>query len=129
MKAPGPLPLMIDVPAQPLRRGKQIRLVVGEVASERRSPDPRLVRLIADAHRWFEDLRTGGAATIAEIAARDGQQVSHVSLTLPLAFLLPDIVEMILDGRQPPTLTAERLTARRQPVRLGWAEQRVLLLG
>ena len=118
-------PLKIDVPAQPLRCGKQVRLIVGDVSSENRSPDPKLIRLIANAHRWFEDLRTGRAKTIAEIAARDRQQVSHVSRTLPLAFLAPDIVEMILDGRQPPTLMVERLKARRQPVPMDWGEQRV----
>ena len=74
---------------------------MGEIATRSRSPDQNLIRLLSDAHRWFDDLRTGRAARIAEIAARDRQQVSHVSRSLPLAFLAPDIVEMILDGRQP----------------------------
>lgn len=52
-----------------------------------------------------------------------------MSRTLTLAFLAPDIVETILDGRQPPTLTVERLKARRQPVPMDWAEQRAFLLG
>lgn len=121
-------PLSIEVPAQPLRCGKQVRLIVGDVFSERRSPDSKLVRLIADAHRWFEDLRTGRARTIAEIAARDHQQVSHVSRTLPLAFLAPDILEMILQGRQSLALTAERLTAREQRVPVHWVSQRRLLV-
>ena len=122
-------PLTIDVPAQPLRCGKQVRLIVGDVSTRSRSPDPRLIRLIADAHCWFEDLRSGRATTIAEIAQRDRRQVSHVSRTLALAFLAPDIVEIILEGHQPPTLTVERLNARRQPVPIDWAEQRALLLG
>ena len=120
-------PLTIDVPAWPLRCGKQVRLIVGDVSSERRSPDPKLIRLIADAHRWFEDLRAGRAATIAEIATRDGQQVSHVSRTLPLAFLAPGIVEMILDG-QPPTPAIERLKERRRSLPIDWRKQQALLL-
>jgi hypothetical protein len=35
---------------------------------------------------------------------------------------------MILDGRQPPTLTVERLK-RRQSLPLLWYEQRAILLG
>jgi len=120
-------PLEIAVPATILRHGKQVRMVLGEIASKTRSPDPALVQLVADARRWFEDLRTGQIATIAEVAARERQQVSHVSRTLPLAFLAPDIVEMILDGRQPPALTSQRLKSRRRPLPMSWAEQRALL--
>ena len=103
-------------------------MVLGEVHSTTRSPDPALIALLADAHRWFEDLRSGRIQTIAALAARDRQQVSHVSRTISLAFLAPDIVEMILSGRQPITLTPERLKPR-QPLPLRWDEQRELLLG
>ncbi len=34
-------------------------MVLGEVHSPSPSPDPALIGLLADAHRWFEDLRTG----------------------------------------------------------------------
>jgi hypothetical protein len=44
---------------------------------------------------------------------------------LPLAFLAPDIVEAILQGRQPVELTALRLKRTRLP--LSWVEQRRLL--
>jgi len=81
--------------------GKQALLVVGAVTTKQPSPDPALIRLVTDAHRWFEDLRSGRAATIAEIAARDHPQISHICRPLSLAFLAPDIVEMILDGRHP----------------------------
>ncbi len=106
-------PVEIAVAARSLRCGKQVRLVAGNVTTERRSVDPKLVRLIADAHRWFEDLRTGRAATIAEIAARDGQQVSHVSRTLPLAFLAPDIVTT--DSGRPPSTDAHTRKAQSPP--------------
>ncbi|MEJ8571624.1 recombinase family protein [Microbaculum marinum] len=119
--------ILIKVEAHTLRCGKQVRLVVGEVMAERRAPDPKLVKLITDAHRWFDDLRTGRRATIAEIAAEEHCQVSHLSRTIGLAFLAPDIVEMILTGNQPITLTPERLKPRR-PLPLGWDEQRGILL-
>jgi hypothetical protein len=85
------------------------------------------VHLVRDGHRWLEDLRSGRAATIAAIARRDRQQVSHVSRNLSLAFLAPDITEMVLSGRQPIELTPERLKAAR-PLPLDWNEQRSLLL-
>ncbi|MEQ9638086.1 MAG: recombinase family protein [Devosia marina] len=118
----------ITVPAKALRCGKQVRLIVGEVTSKTRSPDAQLVQLICDGHRWFEDLSTGRAETIAAVAKRGNQQVSHVSRTLSLAFLAPDIADMILAGTQPITLTPERLKAAR-PLPLDWDLQRLKLLG
>jgi len=74
-----------------------------------------------------EDLRSGRVETILDIANRDHQHNSEVSRTLPLAFLAPDIVEMIIKGKQPPTLIAERLR-KRGSLPLLWSEQRMLLL-
>lgn len=121
-------PLVICVEARTLRCGKQVRLILGATESTILAPDADLLKLVTDARRWFDDLRSGRVGTIAEIARRDRQQVSHVSRTIGLAFLAPDIVEMILAGRQPITLTSERLKASR-PLPLAWGEQRELLLG
>lgn len=120
-------PVRIAVVVRLQRCGKQVRLILGEVDSIVRQPDPDLVRLVQDARRWFDDLRTGRAATIAAIAKRDRQQVSHVSRTISLAFLAPDITRMIVEGRQPIGLTSERLKAAR-PLPLDWNEQRSILL-
>ncbi len=48
-----------------------------------------------------------------------------VSRSLPLAFLTPNIVEAILQGRKPVEMTAPRLKRTRLP--LFWTEQRRLL--
>jgi DNA invertase Pin-like site-specific DNA recombinase len=120
-------PIKIIVPMQLKRCGKQVRLILGEVTSKTRLPDADLVQLVHDGHRWFDDLRSGRAATVAAIAKRDREQVSHVSRNLSLAFLAPDITGMILTGRQPVTLTPERLKAAR-PLPLDWNEQRAILL-
>lgn len=122
----GTFPIEID--AHTLRCGKQVRLIFGEVAADHRSPDPKLVKLVVDAHRWFDDLRTGRRTTIADIAAKEHCQVSHVSRGLGLAFLAPYIVEMILTGSQPLFITPERPKANR-PLPLDWNEQRAVLLG
>lgn len=126
--APRASTLTITVPAHTLRCGKQMRIVVGSVESDCRAPDQRLVALVSDAHRWFDDLRNGRRPTIAAVATAEKRPVADVSRIIALAFLAPDIVEMILTGRQPATLTPERLKPRR-PLPLDWAEQRALLIG
>ncbi|HEV2364012.1 MAG TPA: hypothetical protein VGS12_07415 [Caulobacteraceae bacterium] len=51
----------------------------------------------------------------------------YIAKLLPLAWLAPDLVEAILDGRQPPTMTLSALTAKALPE--DWVEQRRLFEG
>jgi hypothetical protein len=122
----GPIEIWID--AHLLRCGRQVRLVLGQVDVEPRAPDTEMIRLLSDAARWFDDLLYRRVRTLAEIAARENLQISHVSRTIGLAFLAPDIVSMILSGTQPSHLTIDRLRARREPLPVEWPEQRRFLL-
>jgi len=60
------------------------------------------------------------------IAAREGLAARYVGRLIRLAFLAPEIVESIVEGRQPITLTAEALT-RRIELPLSWCSQRTAL--
>jgi site-specific DNA recombinase len=55
------------------------------------------------------------------IAEKIGLDEPYVSQILECGFLAPDIVEAILDGRQPSNLTWRKLTRR---VPMNWGEQR-----
>jgi site-specific DNA recombinase len=59
------------------------------------------------------------------LAKRDGITRRYIRRLVDLAFLSPQLVEAILQGRQPIELTATRLTEFDLP--LGWAEQHSLL--
>ena len=74
--------------------------------------DPVLLKLIARAHCWFDDLISGRAASMVEIAKREKVGKRYVSRVMRHAFLAPKIVEMIATDRQPPELTAEALAER-----------------
>jgi hypothetical protein len=88
--------------------------------------DPALVKAIARGRQWFEDLASGRAASLVEIAKAEGVTDRYVARLLPLAFLAPDIVTSVLAGTQPVHLTTEMLT-RRANLPLDWEEQRALL--
>jgi len=62
--------------------------------------------------------------SINEIAREVGVTGRYVIRILRFAFLAPDITEAILDGRQPPAVTVERL---RGPIPCDWVEQRRVL--
>ena len=56
-------------------------------------------------------LDDGICATIAELARRERVSRSYVSRVLRLTLLAPDVVEAILDGRQPEGMRLEDLLA------------------
>ena len=110
------------------RCGGETKLVLlGDNQSERLSkPDPDLIKAVAKAHAWVRQLISGEASNIAEIARREGTSRPHASRLMNLAFLAPDIVEAILEGRQPPEVNVEYLTKDcRLP--LSWEDQRRVL--
>ena len=67
--------------------------------------DSTLVKALARAFRWRRMLERGRYATIDELAAAEKINASYVSRILRLTLLAPQIVEAILDGRQPAAVT------------------------
>jgi DNA invertase Pin-like site-specific DNA recombinase len=108
------------------RRGVEMRLVVDGPGPASRKGDPILLKAIARARGWFDDLVTGRASSLTAVAMREGISNRYVSHLLPLAFLAPDIVEAISVGRHPVGLTVETLV-KRIDLPLGWDEQKALL--
>ena len=71
--------------------------------------------------------RAGRVRSLQELAKRDGISRRYIRRLIGLAFLSPQLVEAILQGRQPVALTATRLTELDLP--LDWTEQQKLLAG
>jgi site-specific DNA recombinase len=59
-------------PMQLKRRGIELRLIVGDHNRSAATVDLPLLKAVARAHRWFDELSTGKARSLAEIAAREG---------------------------------------------------------
>ena len=66
------------------------------------------------------------SSSFAALAKRQGVSPSYFTRLVRLSYLAPDITEAILDGRQPPDLTADKLLAHSR-LPLGWHEQRTVL--
>ncbi|MDO8431087.1 MAG: recombinase family protein [Candidatus Binatus sp.] len=113
------------VPLQMKRRGVAMRLVIGGGVSTRKT-DPTLLKAVARAHKWFNELASGRAAFTREIAAREGVNERFVRRLIPLAFLSPTIVQAIAYGRHPADLTGEALS-RGINIPVEWDKQRVAL--
>jgi hypothetical protein len=78
-------------------------------AKPRTRVDNTMVKALARAFRWRKLLETGVYGTIEEIAAAERINTSYLSRILRMTLLAPEIVEMIIDGRQPLELTLAKL--------------------
>jgi site-specific DNA recombinase len=116
------------VPLQIRRWGFEMRLVVGGGLAPSPKADLALLKAVARGFRWFNEIATGQATSAADIARRENLDKHYVSRMVPLAFLSPSIIEAISNGRQPPEITAEKLT-RTLNLPFDWAGQRVILEG
>jgi hypothetical protein len=104
------------------RRGVEMRLVIEGNRARALRADAALLKAVARAHQWSEDLLMGRAQSVTEIAGREGIADRYVRRVMRLAFLAPEIVEAIAAGSQPPELTAEAL-AERIDLPLLWTAQ------
>jgi hypothetical protein len=100
------------------RRGVEARLVLGDTSPE---VVGTLLKNVAQGWAWFEEIKAG--MTMRVIADREGMTQRRIAHLVDLAFLAPDIVQAIVDGRQMATLTADSLIKSQH--RIAWADQRV----
>jgi hypothetical protein len=117
------LTVVIPLRVKP-RGGRKAMVTPGVLALERRQ-DITLIKAVARAFRWRRMLETRRFATINELAAAEKINSSYVSRVLRLTLLAPDIIEAILDGRQPEGMTLPGLM---EPFPVEWEGHRAGLL-
>ena len=105
------------------RRGIEMKFVIQGNSKASPKADAALLKLIARAHCWFDNLVSGRAASMVEIGKREKVGKRYVSRIIRLAFLSPNIVEQIVKGCQPPELTSESLLKDRTQLPLCWESQ------
>ena len=111
------------MPLRIAKRGIEQKLVIGTGSMAPGLPNEPLVKALARAHAWFEDLRLRRVKDVSELAARERLPRSYVQAHLPLAFLAPRIVAAIFEGRQPADLNLKRLMYRTD-LSSNWSLQR-----
>lgn len=69
----------------------------------------RAVFAFGKAFQWQELIDQGVCGSPKDVAKRENAEVTHVYRLMRLTLLAPDIVEAILDGKQPRTLTLQNV--------------------
>ena len=117
--------LTVHIPFQIKKRGGRKLVIAPEGAgwsAPRPCIDSTMVKALARAHRWRRLLESGQFASVADLAAAEKIDRSYLCRTLRLTLLAPDLVEAIVDGRQPASMQLEDLTASLPPE---WERQKV----
>lgn len=111
----------VAIPARLVRRGNDLRLALPAGDETNGEPDPVLLRLVAHARAAQKMVESGVPhPSVAHYGKR------HFWQLLRIAWLAPDILAAIVDGRQPADLTGRKLL-RATNIPLDWAGQRKVL--
>jgi DNA invertase Pin-like site-specific DNA recombinase len=122
--APTPPSIWLDVPARLVRAAKAVRLMIPAAGDQPRR-DPALIKLVTKAHVARRAVEAGQRRTLHALACEQGYGRDHFAMLLRISYLAPDITAAIVEGRQPPALTRQRLA--RVPLPQEWQAQRRLL--
>jgi hypothetical protein len=113
---------ILSMPIRLSRFGREVKMLIeGGDPFATAKPDARLIKLLIKARRFSIALVDGDGVPFAALAKREGVSPSYFTRLVRLSYLAPDIIQAILDRRQPRDLTADKLLA------LTWREQRTAL--
>ena len=117
--------ISIDIPMTFKKRGgrKVIVLPDGSLGHPKSAAtiDNTMIKALARAFRWQKLLENGTYSSIEDIARAERICASFVGRVFRLTLLAPDIVDAILDGRQPAHLMLKDLLKQ---FPLVWSEQK-----
>ncbi|MAO04791.1 MAG: hypothetical protein CL804_09805 [Citromicrobium sp.] len=113
-----------NIPLPSRRPFRETKLRI-ESTAEGRSPDPKLIELVIDAMRARELVLSNPQHSINQLAKNEGRCRKQLGRLFRTSWLSPRIIETILAGSQPPSLTRKQLLETDLPV--DWRTQEALL--
>jgi len=115
------------VPMKVKRRGVEMRIIVDGQLQAPQPVDPALLKAIARARCWFEEIAFGRVQSLVEIARREGLPKRYVTRLARLAFVSPVVAEAVAAGRASAVINLQMLMDGRQPLPLDWKDQQLTL--
>ena len=119
-------PIVLTIAMKLKRCGGEMRLIIPGWAAidPRRQPVSSLVKAVSRASDWVRRMEGGECKHQRDLAKATKLEPRYINSILRVAFLAPEIVEAIIDGRQPPSLTLGSLTG---VLPVSWQQQKKLI--
>ena len=119
-------PVVLTIAMKLKRCGGEMRLIIpGSAATDqRRQPVSSLIKAVSRASDWVRRMEGGEFKDQRDLANATKLDPRYINSILRVAFLAPEIVEAIIDGRQPPDLT---LGSLKGVLPMSWREQKKLI--
>ncbi len=112
----------IEVAFRHIPIGQTLRLVVNENQPAPESSKLAILKAIARARLWYEQLVFGEAGSLQDLSRLHNVSIQYVKHIFRLAFLSPAFIESILNNKARPELTLNQLFDR---AHLEWGRQTV----
>lgn len=93
--------ITLQATARLTRSGRVLRMIQSDSRLLNPTHDLTLIKLIVKARDWWQRLQQERGLMVSTIAEQEGVNHSYVTRVLRLAFLSPDVVQAIINCRQP----------------------------
>ena len=117
--------LILPIAAKLRRAGKGKRMIIGDAYDT--TIDPSLVRLLQEARAIRDAVLADTKETLNELTASRNKSKGYLTSLMRISYLSPQIIDDILNGRQPPELSAKRLLRTSSTPPFDWDAQRTHL--
>ena len=114
-----------EIALQKKKPFREAKLRIGNATDVPSKIDDKLIKLMADAMAAQKLVLESPEMPLQKIASREGRCRKQLTQLVKLGWISPRIVELIVEGRQPSTLSRKRLMEIDLP--LAWSEQERLL--
>lgn len=110
----------IECPFRHIRQGRALRLVVGDTSLTTDASRKAILKAIARARRWYEQITIGQTSSIAELAGVHGVSPRFIHMQMKLDQLSPHSIENMMNRPEALPLSLDDLLTE---IPTNWREQ------
>jgi hypothetical protein len=110
----------VECPFRHVQQGRALRLIVGNTSITTDASRQAILKAIARARQWYEQITTGKATNIAQLAGIGGVSARYIRMQMKLVQLSPQSIEHLMTRPESLPLSLNDLLAA---MPMDWREQ------